>query len=329
MLVLTRDDIKKVFSMKDAINAAKEALAIYSQGKSVVPLRANLDIPKRQGQSLFMPAYVEELEAVGIKIISVFPNNPKIGRPSIPAQMVLMDGKTGEVSAIINGTYLTQLRTGAVQGAATDVLAVKDAKVAALFGTGGQAATQLEAMLCVRDLEEVRVVGRNFEKTRRFAKDMQQQLTGYNAGIVPVENAGQAVMDADIITTATTSKQPVFDGALVKEGAHVSGIGSYTPDARELDEKIIKRSGKIYFDTREGVLAEAGDIIIPMQKGTISEEDFCGELGQVISGEICGRENRTEITLFKCVGMAVLDLVTAHRIYKKAVENGIGNHLDI
>jgi ornithine cyclodeaminase len=329
MLVLTREDIKKVFTMKDAIDAAKEALTIYSRGKSAVPLRVNLDIPKMQGQSLFMPAYIEDLEAIGVKIISIFPNNPRLGKPSDPAQMVLLDGRTGEVTAIINGTYLTQLRTGAVQGAATDVLARKDAKVAALIGTGGQAAAQLEAMLCARNLKEVRVAGRKFDKTKGFAKDMQRRLAAYNTDIVPVERAGQAIDGADIITTVTTSKEPTFDGSMVKEGAHVNGIGSYTPDARELDETIIKRADGIYFDTRIGVLEEAGDVIIPMQRGLVSEEDFNGELGQVIIGEIPGRVKDSEITLFKCVGMAALDLVAAHRVYKKAIEKGIGSQLEM
>lgn len=329
MLVLAKEDIKKVFSMKDAIDAAKEALVIYSQGKSVVPLRVNLDIPKMQGQSLFMPAYIEDLEAIGVKIISIFPRNPQLGKPSAPAQMVLLDGATGEVAAIINGTYLTQIRTGAVQGAATDILARKDAKVAALIGTGGQAAAQLEAMLCARNLKEVRMAGRDFRKTKRFAEDMQRQLAAYNADIVPVEKAEQAVDGADIITTVTTSKEPTFDGALVKEGAHVNGIGSYTPDARELDETIITRADGIFFDTREGVLEEAGDIIIPLQKAKVSGKDFNGEVGQVIIGDIPGRKKDSDITLFKCVGMAVLDLVAAHRVYKKAMEKGIGNHLEI
>ena len=329
MLVLTREDIKKVFSMKDAIDAAKEALKIYSQGKSVVPLRVNLDIPKMQGRSLFMPAYIEDLEAIGVKIISIFPRNPQLGKPSAPAQLVLLDGATGEVAAIINGTYLTQLRTGAVQGAATDILARKDAKVAALIGTGGQAAAQLEAMLCARNLKEVRVAGRDFGKTKRFAKDMQRQMAASGAEIVPVERAGQAVEGADIITTVTTSSEPTFDGQLVKEGTHVNGIGSYTPDARELDETIITKAGGIFFDTKEGVLAEAGDIIIPLKKGIISEKNFNGELGRVITGEIPGRLKDSDITLFKCVGMAILDLVAAHRVYKKAMEKGIGHQLEI
>lgn len=329
MLVLTKEDIKKVFTMKDAIEADKEALRIYSAGKSVSPLRVNIDIPKEQGQSLFMPAYVEELDATGIKIVSVFPKNIEKGLPSVPAQMILLDGTTGEVCAILDGTYLTQLRTGAVQGAASDILAKKDAKIGALIGTGGQAATQLEAMVCVRNLQEVRVADINFERAKEFAEKMQEELAAYGTKVVAVENGNAAVKDADIITSVTTSRKPVFDGTLVKKGAHVNGVGAYTPQMQELDETIVQKADKVFFDTKEGVLAEAGDFITPMEKGLVTEDDFDGELGEVILGKISGRETDEEITLFKTVGMAVLDVVTAQKIYQKAVENKIGQVVEI
>lgn len=329
MLILTKADIKKVFTMKDAIEADKEALRMYSAGKSVVPLRVNIDIPKEQGQSLFMPAYVEDIEATGIKIVSVYPKNIEKGKPSVPAQMVLLDGETGEVCAIMDGTYLTQLRTGAVQGAATDILARKDAKIAVLFGTGGQAGTQLEAMLNVRNLDEVRVFDINFERAQEFAQMMQEEFAHFNTKIVAVKDGNEAVKDADIITSVTTSKRPVFDGTLVKKGVHVNGVGAYTPEMQELPETIIQQADKVFFDTKEGVLAEAGDFIIPIEKGMISDKDFEGELGEIILGEVNGRETAEEITLFKTVGTAVLDVVTAHKIYQKALEMKVGQQVEI
>lgn len=329
MLILSKEDIKKVFTMKDAIEADKQALRMYSEGKCEVPLRVNIDIPKRQGQSLFMPAYVEGLDATGIKIVSVFPNNIELGKPSVPAQMVLLDGKTGEVCAIMDGTYLTQLRTGAVQGAATDILARKDARIAVLFGTGGQAGTQLEAMLNVRDLAEVRVLDINYDRAKEFAQRMRQEFASFNTKIVAVEDGNEAVKDADIITAVTTSTRPVFDGTLVKKGTHINGVGAYTPQMQELPETIVQQADKVIFDTTEGVLAEAGDLIIPLQKGIVSEQDFTGELGQVMLGQVPGRENEDEITLFKTVGTAVLDVVTAHLIYQKALEKNVGQQVTI
>jgi ornithine cyclodeaminase len=322
MLILSKTDIQKLFTMQDAIQASKEALRIYSEKKSIVPLRLNIDIQKEQGQCLFMPAYAEELNIVGVKIVSIFPHNVSLGKSSISGQMMLIDGKTGEVCAMLDGAYLTQLRTGALQGAATDILARADAKVAVLFGTGGQADAQLEAMLSVRKLEEVFVAGTNFDRTQLFVKAMQKKFASFNTKIVAVKDGNAALKEADIITVVTTSKTPVFDGTLVKKGTHINGIGSFMPDMQELPETIIQPANKIYFDT-DAVLAEAGDFIIPLKKGLITTADFDGDLGEVILGTIKGRETEEEVTVFKSVGTAILDLVTAHHIYKKALNQSI------
>lgn len=324
MLLLAKKDIKNIFTMKDAVEADKQAFSIYSEGGSVVPLRVNVGVPKYEGSTLFMPGYVEELDSMGVKIVSVFPRNPEKGKPSVPATMVLIDGTSGEVCCILDGTYLTQLRTGAAAGAATDVLARPDAKIGALIGTGGQAITQLEAMLTVRNLTEVRVFDVNFTHTKSFIAQAQEELAPYGTVLRAVETSDEAITNADIITAVTTSKQPVFNGCLVKEGAHINGVGSFMPDMQELDELILQRANKIFFDSAEAVLAEAGDFIIPLKKGTITKDRFTGEIGKVITGNLKGRENPEEITIFKTVGMAVLDVVTAHQIYQKATKQGIG-----
>jgi ornithine cyclodeaminase len=328
MLVLTKNDIKSIFSMHEAIQASIRALCLYSSGKSTVPLRINIDVPKEQGQCLFMPAYIDDLNTAGVKIVSIFPNNIALNKPSVPAQMLLIDGLTGEVCALLDGTYLTQLRTGALQGVATDMLARRDAKIAVLFGTGGQARTQLEAMLTIRDLKEIRVFGLNFDKARAFATQMQDEFRLHNTKIVAGTNSNAAIQDADIITAITTSKQPVFDGLLVKKGAHINGIGAYTPDMQELPESIIKSADKIIFDTKQGVLAEGGDILMAMKMGQVTEKDFTGELGEVILGQVKGRETEQEITVFKAVGSAVLDVVVAHAIYQKALAGKVGKHIE-
>jgi ornithine cyclodeaminase len=329
MLILSTNEIKNLFTMKDAIQASREALGMYSEGKSKVPLRINIDMPKKQGQSLFMPAYAEDLDAIGIKIVSVFPHNRDLNKPTVPAQMVLINGQTGEVCAILNGTYLTQMRTGALQGLATDLFARSDAKRAVLIGTGGQAATQLEAMLNVRKLQEVNVIDIDFNRAKQFASIMQETFSHFNASIIAVKDCDEAVKKADIITTVTTSKTPVFDGRLVKKGAHINGIGSYTSEMQELPESIICIADKIIFDTKEGVMHEAGDILIPMKAGVITEADIDGELGEVVLGKVKARETEEEITLFKAVGSALLDIVTAHKIYQKALEVGAGQCIDI
>ncbi|QCX32766.1 ornithine cyclodeaminase family protein [Caloramator sp. E03] len=329
MLLLTKEDIKKVFTMKDAIDAVKTAFKLYSEGKSVVPLRTNIDVPKFQGQSLFMPGYVEDLNSLGIKIVSVFPKNAQKNIPSVPAKMILLDGTTGDVCCIMDGTYLTQLRTGAGSGAATDILSNKDSKIGALIGTGGQARCQLEAMLSVRELEEVRVYSLEYEKSCEFAENMQRELKEYNARIIPVKSSDEAVCDADIITAVTTSKSPVFDGKKVKKGAHINGVGSYTPNMQEMDEYIVSKAEGFYVDSKEAVLSEAGDIIIPINKGVITKDRIDGEIGELLTGKIKGRRSKEDITIYKTVGISVMDIVTAYKIYDKALQMGIGVFADI
>ena len=226
--------------------------------------------------------------------------------------------------AVLDGTYVTQLRTGAASGAAFDVLARKDARIGALIGTGGQAATQLEAMLAARDIKEVRVFDLNYDRTKEFADRMQEELASYGAKIVAAKTSDEAVEGADLLITVTPSSKPVFDASKVKEGATISCVGAYQPHMQEMDPAILTRASKIYFDSKEAVLSESGDILIPLEQGTITEEDFTGDLGNVIKGDLVGRENEEEIIVFETVGVATQDLVAARTIYDKAVEAGVG-----
>ncbi len=326
MLLLSREDIKKVFTIKDAIEADKKAFQLVVEGKCDAPLRTNIQAPKHDGCFLFMPAYVEEMDTASLKIINIFPHNIDNGIPSSPAQVLLIDGKTGIVTAVLDGTYVTQLRTGAASGAAFDVLARKDARIGALIGTGGQAATQLEAMMAARDLEEVRVYDLNYERTQEFAARMQEELKDYGTKIVAVRSSDEAVEGADLLITVTPSSKPVFDGTKVKAGATVSCVGAYQHHMQEMDPRILTRASKIYFDSEEAVLSESGDILIPLEEGVITKDDFTGDLGDVIRGKITGREHDDEIIVFETVGVATQDLVAAKEIYEKAVAAGVGTN---
>lgn len=319
--VLNQADMVKHFSMSQAIQACKDALAFYSTGGADIPLRINIDAPLESGQCLYMPGYVPQAEAMGIKIVSVYSKNPDRGLPSVPATMILLDQQTGQVCALLDGTFLTQLRTGAVSGAATDLLAREDSHIFALLGTGGQAESQLEAVLAVRPIRQVRVFSRNLARATEFAARMSAK---FDVEIIAVETAAQAIEHADIITAVTTATSPVFDGRLVKPGAHINGVGSYTPAMQELDAYTITHAGKVYVDTLDGVLNESGDLIIPIREGLCDQSVITGELGQLIAGTISGRTDDKEITVFKTTGTAVLDVVTAKRIYTCAVQNNIG-----
>lgn len=328
--IIKSNDIKKIFNMKEAIKASKDALELYSKGGSEIPLRVSIDVPKEDAKSLYMPGIVEGEEALGLKIVSTYPNNLSKGLETIYSMMVMKNAQTGEISSLIDGNYLTKLRTGAVAGAATDILAREDAKTFTLIGTGGQARTQLEAILNVRAIKEVKILGRDKEKAKEFVESMREEFgKKYGCNIILAENPDEAVSDADIITAVTTANSPVFDGKKLKEGVHINGIGSFKPDMQEIDPYVLENAGKIYVDTLDGVLNESGDFIIPLDEGKISKDDIDGELGDVILGEKPTRENEEEITLFKSVGTAVLDLISAKRIYDKAIEEGIGENIQL
>ncbi len=326
ILILKEEDIKQVFTMQEAIKAAKDSLISYSSGDAIIPLRTNIDVKEASGNSLYMPGYSAASKALGIKIVSVYPNNANKGIPSVPATMILLDEETGQVCAMMDGTYLTRVRTGAVSGAATELLSRKDSEIFALFGTGGQAESQVEAVLAVRNIKEIRIFGLNKERTQTFAKKISDK---FNVKCIVADSSADAIKNADIITSVTTTKTPVFDGKLLKEGAHINGVGSYTPDMHEIDEYTVLNASKIYVDTREGVLSESGDFIIPINAKKCSEDIVTGELGELLLGKTPGRESDKEITFFKTVGTAVLDIVTAKMIYLKALELNIGESIEM
>ncbi|WP_409968656.1 ornithine cyclodeaminase family protein [Bengtsoniella intestinalis] len=328
--VLNAQDMGAVFTMSDAITATKDAMELYSAGQSNIPIRANLDIAQHAGKSLYMYGYAAPANALGVKIVSTYPNNIEKGLVSVPATMVLIDDSTGYVKAMMNGTFLTQIRTGAVVGMATQVLSREDSSVFALFGTGGQAITQLESVLTVRPIKLVKVFDINVERAQAFASDMSTKFgEKFGVNIVAASSADEAIADADIITSVTTARNAVFNGKLVKKGAHINGVGSYLPEMSEIDEYIILNADKVFVDTRDGVLQECGDVIKPIDKGLYSADRLSGEIGEAIAGTVKGRESDDEITVFLTTGSAVLDLVTAERIYQKASEKGKGQTINL
>lgn len=313
--------------MRDAIEADKKAFVLHTEGKAKVPLRVNLDTEDKSGQCMFMPAYVGGLNMAGVKMVSFFPGNAERGIPVVPATVALIDGTTGLVTAIVEGTTLTQLRTAAISGAATELLSNPGSRVAALFGTGGQATAQLEALMTVRDLREVRVFDVDPGRVQKFVTKNQPLADRFGTTLVGAKNPDEAVEGADVITTVTTSSKPVFDGNRIKPGCHVNGVGSYTPSMREIPVELLRRAGRIFVDNREAVLAEAGDFIIPMGEGLFSSDRIAGELGDLILGRVPGRTSPEEITVMKTVGFATLDVVAAAAVVEKAKALGIGTEV--
>lgn len=324
MLLLSKEDIKKVFTMRDAIQAVKQAFQMYSAKECDLPLRTIIESKNEDGTFGCMPCYAKQLGCASVKIVCTFRNNLKKGLPGNPAQVMLIDDEDGLVFALLDGTYVTQLRTGAASGAAFDALARKDAKVGTLIGTGGQAATQLEAMVAVRDLDVVYVYDIDTTRIKPFVMQMQRELDAYGTKIVGVESCEEAVAQADMLVTMTPSLTPVFDGTKCKPGVTVSCVGAYRPNMQEMDPVILTRASKIYCDSTAAVLEESGDLLIPLADGIITEADITGDLGDVLLGNLVGREREDEIIVFETVGIGIQDLMTAKAIYDKAMEMDIG-----
>lgn len=315
MRYLTREDIEKTVSIKDVIEAVKQAFSLTEKGLIDSPLRTV--IKAANGSLLFMPAYSSELGLAVLKNVNVFPGNVKAGLFTTPAEILLIDAATGYALAMLDGTYVTQLRTGAASGAAFDILARKNCRKGALIGTGGQAEAQLDAMLAVRRLEEVRIFSLHHDKCMAFVKKMTEKYAMSGISFACAESADACVQDADLIITVTSSEKPVFDGTLIKKGATVSCVGTYEPNKHEIDPALISRADKIFCDSKEAALSESGDLLIPINQGLICADDICGGLGEVINGNLPGRENEDEIIVFETVGIAAQDLVTSGMIYSK------------
>jgi ornithine cyclodeaminase/alanine dehydrogenase len=273
-----------------------------------------------------MPAYLKGMGALACKVVTVYKDNPK--KQNLPVtigKVLLQNPESGEVICIMDGGYLTAVRTGAASGVATKYLA-RDEKnqVAGIFGAGVQAQMQLVAMCEVRNISKAIVYDLSDEAVSKYIDEMSEKL---NIEIIQAKNADD-VLQANIICTATSSPTPIFDGTKVKTGIHINGIGSHTPNARELDTTIIKRS-KFIGDSKEACLKEAGDFIIPLNDGDIEESHFYADLGEIVAGDKPGREFNNEITIFKSNGLAIQDAAAAKLVYDKAVKAGIGNNIDL
>ncbi len=315
--ILAASDVKAALPMPKAIEAMKQAYIQFSTGQSTVPLRAH--IPTEKGVTLLMPAFLHGSQNLGIKIISIYEDNPKLNLPTISATVMVLDPETGFPLALMDGSSLTAIRTGAGGGAAADSLARKDAKNVALFGAGVQARTQLQAVLAVRDIEQVSIIDHFEGAAQRLADDVVSWPKAPK--VVLGQTPSEAVQDADIVLTATTSPVPLFDGNDLKPGTHITGIGSFTPDKREIDENTVRRA-LVVVDSREACLAEAGDIIIP-------NVAIDAEIGEILSGDKPGRQNDEQITFFKSVGIAVQDTLAAAVVYSEAMEKGLGIEVDL
>ena len=312
VLLIDSQQIKSVIGMETAIILMEKAFKDVSEKKCHVPLRSIVENPGKTITLFFKPAFNDTLGRFAVKFLTQNEENNDRGMPTIMGIIMLMDADSGRILSVMDGTYITGLRTGAAGGLAARILSREDSESFALFGCGVQGRTQLEAVLTVRDIKIVYLFDRSEAAVKEFIEEMQP---GTKAKLIAAHDLN-ILKEVDIIATATGSAKPLFSLKNIKPGVHITAVGAYKPHMQELDTDIIKNSS-LFVDDKEACIKEAGDIVIPLDRGIISPDHIRSELGDVISGKFTGRSNEDEITVFKSVGVAIQDLVVANAVYEK------------
>lgn len=315
--ILSAQDVQSALPMPRAIDAMRSAFGQLSSGDATVPLRPHIETDK--GVTLFMPAYLHRTQELAVKVVSVYDNNPRLQLPRIAGSVLVLDSDTGMPKALMEGGSLTAIRTGAGGGLAAELLSRQDACSVALFGAGVQARTQLQAVMAVRKIEHVHLMSRTSASAQRLANEIAQWPDAPDVHLPEI--AREAVQDADIVVCATTAAEPLFDGTDLKPGTHVTAVGSYKPDVREVDATTVRQAW-VVVDSREAALEEAGDILI-------ARASIDAELGEIVNGEKPGRESREEFTFFKSVGVAVQDAAAAAAVLAVAESQRLGTLVEL
>lgn len=323
MLILSANDQKELVDMNEVMECAALALKEYSAGKTETPIRLSLPFGQ-ENTGLVMPSVAEGLKTMGLKYVTVVPNNKESGK-TIQGVVLLSDIETGKPLALLEGSYLTIIRTGALSGVATKYFAREDAKTLGIIGTGEQAKGLCEAVVAARDIEEVFIFNRSEGKAKEFAEFIQDK---FDLKVTVCGDSNEVVRNADVLVTATSSTTPVFSEAL-KPGTHVNAVGSFRPSMQELPSHAISSATKVIVEAEDAALEETGDLLVPIQEGVFSESGIHAELGKVVSGERPGRESPEEITVFKSVGLAIADIVVAKYLYEKAVAKKAGVRVEL
>jgi len=318
--ILSQAEVTALLPMEECIEIMDRALRTLSQGGAQLPLRTVMRLPEGRGFFGVMPARLAEPESLGVKAIGVFPGNEGTTLDSHQGLVILFSPANGAPLAVLDASSVTAIRTAAVSGVATRILAREDAGDLALLGTGVQARTHLDAMRAVRRLRRVRAFGPNRERLTRFVGWAKEQR---GVTVEPVASPRDAVLGADLICTVSSSASPLVQSDWIGQGVHINAVGSSIPTARELDTATVTR-GRLFVDRLESARAEAGDFLIPRQEGAITDSHILGELGDVLLGRVPGRTDPAELTIFKSLGIAIEDLAAANHVFRKAEAQGVG-----
>lgn len=313
--LLSLNDVKQSITMPEAISSMESAFIQLAEQQVQLPLRTGIAIEAEQALTLTMPAYLAKDKTLGLKVVSIFPNNPSKNKPSITGFIMLLDANTGEPKALMDASYLTALRTGAVSGLATKYFASDTAHHVAIIGSGAQAVTQLDAVASVRDIQRVSVWSRNHEHAKQFAKQFEPHFE-----INVFNSASLAVRDADIICTATSSTEPLIHVDDLQAHTHINAIGSHSSTMREIGNDVLHHA-VVIADQLEAVLAESGEIISAIQQKELKQESII-EIGQWLVNKSPNYKNK--LTVFKSVGLAIQDLSVANVVYNNAMNKNLG-----
>lgn len=323
ILWLNRKDMDGLIDIHNVLPVVENAFWEHGRGRVQMPPKVYLDFKVHNGDLRTMPGYLEDMDIAGVKLVNVHPDNPKIGLPTVMALMVLNSTKTGAPLAIMDGTTLTDLRTGAAGGVAAKYLSREDSRVVGLIGLGRQARTQLRAIMAVRDINKVKIFDRSKESTVAFKVEMGKEME------VEIESEPDAheVCDCDILVTTTPVKSPVVKAGWIREGTHINAIGADATGKEELDPMILKNA-KVIVDAIQQA-SHSGEVNVPISTGIFSVNEIYAELGQIVSGIMQGREDDGDITVFDSTGLAIQDVVTADLAYQKALERKVGLELEL
>ena len=324
LLVLNKREVERLLSMPKCIELMEGALASLARGEVVLPLRPMIRIPDSRNVYGVMPAYSAALKAIGTKLISVFPDNHGSTLDSHQGAVALFDGTNGSMVGLMEAASITAIRTAAVSAVATKLLARKDAGTVAILGAGAQGHTHVDAMLAARPFTRVIV----WSRTPAHAHALVESAAKHHDVTFEVSgSAAAAVGNADVVCTVTASREPILEGAWLRDGTHINAVGAALPSARELDTSAVRRS-RVFVDRRESAANEAGELIIPMKEGAFAMTDIVAEIGELLIGTAKGRRDDREITLFKSLGIAVEDLACAHWLYERATADKIGTTVE-
>jgi ornithine cyclodeaminase/alanine dehydrogenase-like protein (mu-crystallin family) len=319
LLVLSEQDVRELLDMESCVGAMAEVLASLARGELFQPLRSIVRPPGAEGLFGLMPAYRAAPTATwALKEIAVVPSNPSRGLDTHMGGVLLHDGETGELVALMNAAPITEIRTAAVSGVATRALARPDAGRVAILGSGAQARGHVHAMRAVLDDPEIRIWSRDLEKAEELAGEV---------GATVVPSVDSALFGAEVVCTTTAAVEPIVEKRWLARGAHVNAVGSCFPTTRELDTETVAHSS-FFTDRRESCLNEAGDYVLAAAEGAVGPEHIRAELGEVLAGMHPGREHEDEITVFESLGIAVEDLASAELVVRCARERGAGVEVD-